>query len=187
VLAIHIFTKPFVLETDASDVGFGAVLLQDNHPVAYLSMPVSKKNQVLSTYERECMAIILAIDKWRQYLQHAEFIIRTDHKSLLYLTEQRVSSKIQLKALFKLMDLNFKIIYKQDITNTVADALSRCHEPNSLYAVSFCNPAWVDQLKLGYQDDQDALTILASTPKDYSVKDGIIRHKGRIWLGNNEF
>lgn len=68
----------------------------------------------------------------------------------------------------------------------MADALSRCHEPNSLYVISFYNPAWVDQLKLGYQDDQDALTILASTPKDYSVKDGIIRHKGRIWLGNNE-
>ena len=57
-----------MLETDASDVGFGAVLLQDNHPMAYLSKPVSKQNQALSTYEKECLAIILAMEKWRQYL-----------------------------------------------------------------------------------------------------------------------
>lgn len=44
-------------------------------------------------------------------MQHAEFIIRTDHKSLLYLTEQRVSSKIQHKALMKRMDLQFKIVH----------------------------------------------------------------------------
>ena len=94
-----------MLETDASDVGFGAVLLQDNHLVAYLSKPVSKQNQALSTYEKECLAIILAVEKWRQYLQHVEFVIRTNHKSLLYLTKQRVRSKIQHKALMKLMNL----------------------------------------------------------------------------------
>lgn len=105
VLAIPNFSKPFVLETDASEVGFGAVLLQDSHPIAYLSKAVCAKNQALSTYEKECMAIILAVEKWRPYLQHAEFLIRTDHKSLLHLTEQRVSSRIQQKALLKLMDL----------------------------------------------------------------------------------
>ena len=105
VLAIPDFSKQFVRETDASDVGFRAVLLQDNHPVAYLSKQVSKQNQALSTYEKECLAIILAVEKWRQYLQHAKFVIRTYHKSLLYLTEQRVSSKIQHKALMKLMNL----------------------------------------------------------------------------------
>ena len=67
--------------------------MQNGQPIAYLSKAVSKSHQALSTYEKECMAIILAIDKWRQYLQHAEFVIRTDHMSLLYLTEQRVSSK----------------------------------------------------------------------------------------------
>jgi hypothetical protein len=60
VLALPDFHKPFVLETDASDVGFGAVLMQDNHPIAYLSKAVCGKNQALSTYEKECLAIILA-------------------------------------------------------------------------------------------------------------------------------
>lgn len=64
VLAPPDFTKQFILETDASEVGFGAVLMQSNHPIAYLSKAVCHKNQALSTYEKECMALILAIDKW---------------------------------------------------------------------------------------------------------------------------
>lgn len=105
MLGIPDFSKPFILETEASDVGFGAVLLQDSHPIAYLSKAVCPKNQALSTYEKECMAIILAVGKWHPYLQHAKFLIRIDHKSLLHLTEQRVTSRIQQKVLLKLMDL----------------------------------------------------------------------------------
>jgi hypothetical protein len=63
VLALPNFQKPFVLETDASDLGFGAMLMQDNHPIAYLSKVVCVKNQALSTYEKECLAIILAVEK----------------------------------------------------------------------------------------------------------------------------
>lgn len=99
VLAIPDFTKQFVLGTYASDSGFGAVLMQESHPVAYLSKQVCPKNQALSTYEKECMAIILAVDKWRCYLQHQAFIIKMDHRSLLYLTDQRAHTKLQQKAL----------------------------------------------------------------------------------------
>lgn len=95
VLAISNFQKQFVLETDASDIGFGAVLMQEGHPIAYLSKPVCAKNQTLSTYEKECMAIIMAVEKWRAYLQNQEFIIKTDHKSLLHLANQRVTTKLQ--------------------------------------------------------------------------------------------
>ena len=62
VLAIPNFAKTFVLEIDASDQGLGAVLMQEGHPIAYLSKPLCKKNQALSTYEKECMAILMAVD-----------------------------------------------------------------------------------------------------------------------------
>lgn len=62
VLAIPDFSKSFGLETDASDYGLGAVLMQKEHPVAYLSKPLCLKNQSLSTYEKECMAILMAVD-----------------------------------------------------------------------------------------------------------------------------
>ena len=68
VLAIPDFTKTFILETDACDYGLGAVLMQDGHPVAYLSKPLCPKNQSLSTYEKECLAILMVVDKWRPYL-----------------------------------------------------------------------------------------------------------------------
>ena len=83
--------------------------MQDNHPISYLSKALCAQNKGLSTYEKECMAVLLAVDKWRPYLQGQEFIIRTDHRSLLFLTEQRAHTKLQQKALLKLMDLNFKI------------------------------------------------------------------------------
>jgi len=94
VLAVPDFQKPFVVETDACDLGIGAVLMQEGHPISYLSKPLSARNQALSTYEKECMAILLAIEKWRPYLLAQEFLIRTDHKSLLYLTEQKATTKL---------------------------------------------------------------------------------------------
>ena len=49
VLGIPDFAKPFTLETDASDLGMGAVLMQEGHPISYLSKPLSSRNQALST------------------------------------------------------------------------------------------------------------------------------------------
>jgi hypothetical protein len=113
VLAVPDFSKQFIVETDACGVGIGAVLMQHDHPIAYLSKALCPKNQALSTYEKECLAILLVIDKWRSYLQHQEFLIRTDQKSLLHLTEQRLTTGIQHKAFVKLMGLNYKIQYKR--------------------------------------------------------------------------
>ncbi|XP_071677080.1 uncharacterized mitochondrial protein AtMg00860-like [Lolium perenne] len=64
MLAVPDFTQPFVVETDACQTGVGAVLMQHNHPVAYMSKALCNKNQALSTYEKECLAILLAVDKW---------------------------------------------------------------------------------------------------------------------------
>ena len=192
VLSLPDFQKPFVLETDASDSGFGAVLMQEGHPIAYLSKPLSGRNQGLSTYEKECMAILLAVDKWRCYLQHNHFSIRTDHKSLLFLTEQKATTKLQQKAVLKLMDLSFTITYKKGITNAAADALSRCATTEPLCAISETTPVWMDRLVAGYQDDPQATQLLQQlvlsngTSKDYSLQNGVIRYKGRIWVGNNK-
>jgi hypothetical protein len=72
VLALPNLHKPFVMETDK---GIGAVLQQDGHPIAYVSKALGPKNQALSTYEKECLAILLAIEHWKAYL-HNEFVIK---------------------------------------------------------------------------------------------------------------
>lgn len=68
--------------------------MQDGHAVAYLSKAVTRRNQGLSAYEKECMAILLAMEKWRPYLQNQEFLIKTNHKSLLHLSEPRILTQI---------------------------------------------------------------------------------------------
>jgi hypothetical protein len=70
VLALPNLQKPLLIETDASNKGIGAVIQQDGHPMAYVSKALGPKNQALSTYEKECLAILLAMEHWRQYLQH---------------------------------------------------------------------------------------------------------------------
>lgn len=191
VLAVPDFDQQFVVETDASDCGIGAVLMQSGHPIAYLSKHLCPRNQTLSVYEKECMAILLAIQRWRPYLQHRKFLIRTDHKSLLHLTEQRITSKIQHKALVKLMDLDYNIQYKKGINNAAADALSRCETGQELCAISECVPSWIQKLTEGYEDSPNDKQLLAElsltgeNEKGFSLVEGVIRFKGRIWVGSN--
>jgi hypothetical protein len=94
VLAILDFSVPFVVETDACATGVGAVLMQNDRPIAFLSKALGPTHQHLSIYEKEFLALIMAVEKWRPYLQRQEFIIRTDHKSLSYLREQNLQSDL---------------------------------------------------------------------------------------------
>jgi hypothetical protein len=137
VLTLPNFTKRFEIETDASDTGVGAVLLQDGHPLAYVSRGLGPKSRGLSTYEKEYMAILLAVEQWRMYLQHVEFIIHIDHCSLAHLEDQRLHTTWQQKVFTKLLGLQFKIKYKKGVDNRVVDALSRHPQPSaSLMAIS---------------------------------------------------
>ena len=79
----------------------------------------------LSTYEKEYMAILLALEQWRSYLQHAEFQIITDHRSLIQLSEQRLHTPWQQKVFTKLIGLQYKIVYRKGVENGIIDALSR--------------------------------------------------------------
>ena len=63
VLALPDFTKNFVVKTDASGSEMGAVLMQDSHPIAYLSKALSPRHQTLSTYWKEFMVVVLAVEK----------------------------------------------------------------------------------------------------------------------------
>ena len=72
---------------------------------AYLSNDLGVRNQRLSIYEKEFLAVIMAVDKWRTYLQRASFVIITDHKSLCNLDDQQYATKLQKKAMYKMLGL----------------------------------------------------------------------------------
>ena len=147
----------------------------------------------MSTYEKECLAIILAVDKWRAYLQHREFVILTDHQSLLHPTDQRLLTGIQHKVFVKLIGLHFVIKYKKGISNAAADALSRKHDVDHIAAISQASPVWMEHLHQGYGDDAHAKHLLAelssteshTNAEGFSLTDGLLRYKGRIWVGTN--
>ena len=124
VLALPEFDQPFTVETDASGVGIGVVLLQKGHPIAYISKAMGPKYQLLSAYEKEFYAILFAVKKWQHYFLGQHFIIKTDQKALKHLLEQPPTTLMQNWGLEKLMGLDFSIEYKKRKENVVADALS---------------------------------------------------------------
>ena len=90
ILCTPNFNKQFMLQTDASNFGIGAVLSQINdvgeeHAVGYLSRKLLSREERYSVPEKECLAIVWAIGKLRYYLYGRKFVIFTDHKSLSWL------------------------------------------------------------------------------------------------------
>ena len=88
----------------------------------------------------------MAVEKWRQYLQRQEFIIRTDHKSLAYLNEQNLHSELQRKAMTRLMGLQFRMVYRKGKENLAADALSRVGHMMAIQAVPVVQPQWLQEV-----------------------------------------
>ncbi|KAC9657515.1 hypothetical protein E3N88_45437 [Mikania micrantha] len=92
VLRLTDFSVPFLIECDASSEGVGTILIQDDHPVAYFRKGFAPSTRFKSAYDRELLALVLAVQKWNNYLLGRHFFIRTDHFTLKYLLEQRFTT-----------------------------------------------------------------------------------------------
>lgn len=123
----------FVVEVDASDIGVGAVLSQRSptdqklHPCAFFSKRLSPAEQNYSIGDRELLAVKLALEEWRHYLEGTElpFIVWTDHKNLSYIqSAKRLNSRQARWALF-FGRFNFTLTYRPGSRNVKPDALSR--------------------------------------------------------------
>ena len=124
------FDKQFVLQTDASDRGVGAVLSQvgDNgldHPIAYFSRKLFPREEKYSTIEKECLAIKLSIQAFHVYLMGCTFKIHTDHTSLEWLNRIKdTNARLSRWSLF-LQSYCYMVEYRMGRSNGNADALSR--------------------------------------------------------------
>ncbi|WVZ22625.1 hypothetical protein V8G54_001169 [Vigna mungo] len=128
--------------------GIGAVLMQDRQPIAYFSKALAPTNVNKSAYEKELMALVLAVQHERPYLIGRSFKVYSDQKSLRHLLHQKISTEAQQNWLAKLLGYQFEVIYKPGPENKVADSLSRMFEARELREIqSF--PLWLQDLQRG--------------------------------------
>lgn len=129
VLAYPDFNKPFILTTDASVFGLGAVLSQmqngEERVISYASRSLKSAEKNYGAIERELLAIVWATALFRPYLYNAEFDIVTDHNPLTYLSTITLGSSRLTKWRLKLAEIKFTIRYKKGSENLNADSLSR--------------------------------------------------------------
>jgi hypothetical protein len=176
---------------DACDTGIGAVLMQDGHPLAFLSKSLSVQHRTLSIYGKEFLVLIMAVERWRPYLEHSEFLIKTDHHSLTYLEEQTLHTPMQKKAMARLMGLQFCIIYKKGTENSATDALSRVGQVFQLQALSKIRPVLVQEVLNLYVTDKAAqaklqsLAVHSPDEQGFALDQSLIKVHGKIWVGAN--
>lgn len=159
ILTCPNFELPFSVQCDASGFGIGAVLTQHTsngeQVICYLSRSLTRNERNYSTTERECLAVIWAVEKLRPYLEGAEFEVITDHYSLLWLSNLKDPRGRLARWALRLQQFNYTIRHRKGKDHLVPDALSRtvpfidCVNSN---AVQYDDP-WYDKLKTKILDN----------------------------------
>ncbi|KAG5887326.1 hypothetical protein JTB14_009020 [Gonioctena quinquepunctata] len=130
VMACPNFDLPFIVQTDASAYGIGAVLTQ-NHPevgkrvVSYLSRSLTKQERKFSSTERECLAVIWSIEKLLPYIEGTHFTVVTDHWSLCWLNNLEDPTGRSGRWSLKLQQYSFDLVHRKGKENVVPDMLSQ--------------------------------------------------------------
>jgi len=132
VLLAPEFHRPFKLAIDASDVGVGAVLLQEDsagvdRPVSYFSKKLNRHQRVYSTIEKETLSLVLALQHFEVYLSSCpgDIIVHTDHNPLVFLEKFKTKSQRLFRWSLLLQPYPLKIVHIAGKKNVIADALSR--------------------------------------------------------------
>ncbi|GFX40094.1 retrovirus-related Pol polyprotein from transposon opus [Trichonephila clavipes] len=125
VLQLPNFTEQFHLFTDASGFGIGAVLNQNHRPIAFASRTFNKAERNYTVTERECLAVILAFNKFKTYFGSLPVKVITDHVTLTKLTNGKNLSSRMIRWALKLSEFNIEWEHRTSVQNVVANVLSR--------------------------------------------------------------
>ncbi|GFX97735.1 retrovirus-related Pol polyprotein from transposon 297 [Trichonephila clavipes] len=124
------FEREFIVQTDASNAGMGAVLTQlteqgEEHPILYLSKKFSEVEKRYCTMEKECASIVFAIKRLHYYLDGNSFLVMTDHNPLVWLNRNVSSNPRLMRWALALQPYNFRIVHRSGKSHKNADSLSR--------------------------------------------------------------
>lgn len=174
VLANPDYNRPFYIQTDASDVGIGAILMQkldgEERVIAYHSYKLKNAERRYMTTEKELYAIIKAIEKFYPYIQGVKFYVITDHAALQYLNTAKHHSARLCRWSMKLQSLEFEVVHRKGKLNIVPDTLSRSVDIIDCCIIDI--PDQVDKVENWYSKLRKSIE---TNPKDfpnYQLKDG---------------
>lgn len=126
---------PFILRTDASDHGLGAILQQETEgkkfPIAYASRKLLPREQRYCVMERECLAVVWGVQKFEPYLYGKHFELETDHQPLQCIAKSKVANSRILRWALVLQPYQFSITAIKGSENVGADYLSRIPDTSS--------------------------------------------------------
>jgi hypothetical protein len=130
------FSKPFILHTDASYQGLGAVLAQEDdkgheHVIAYASRSLVGAEYNYAPTEIECLASVWAMKYFRPYIYMGEFTLVTDHSALQWMLNNPTPSKRMTRWILTISDYPFKVQFRKGKKHQNADALSRLPNKNT--------------------------------------------------------
>lgn len=165
ILAYPNYEQQFTLTVDASKQGCGAVLSQNEIPIAFASKSFTRAESNKATIEQELIAICWSIKHFKHYLYGTEFLVRSDHKPLVYLYRLKETNAKLTRLRLELAEFSFTIEHIKGTENVVADALSRIH---------------IDEIRSTNEKEKDLneLRILAVT-RSQSRKRAIMENDSR--------
>ena len=121
--------KPFEIMADASDLGIRAALEQSHsrifHPVYFVSKLLNEVQQNYTTTEKELLAVVYAMDKFRAYILGYKVICHMDHAAIRYLLSKKDAKPRLIRWLLLLQEFDLEVVDRKGSRNQVADHLSR--------------------------------------------------------------
>lgn len=173
ILSCPDFDKPFEVHTDASDYGVGGLLTQTidgvEHPIAYMSKALSTQERNYSITEREALAVLVALEHWRCYLDNGhKFTVYTDHSALKWFINLNNPTGRLARWGVRLSAFNFDIKHRRGVDNVIPDALSRVLPVSAIDT----NPSSTQTTDEWYLNIYNGCQNTPTSFPNYSVKNG---------------
>lgn len=179
------FSKRFYIQCDASEYGIGAVLFQlsganEEHPIAFYSQKLNACQRNYSVTEKECLAAVMAVKRFRPYVEMMPFTVITDHASLKWLMTLKDLSGRLARWSLQLQPYDFEIEHRKGAENVVADMLSRSPQDVTVEELSKYDLLEVESEEFRSEEYLDLIkTVTDNGDKlpDLKIRDGLIFKK----------